>query len=26
LVHLGEHHRRAVFVAEDDWAGQWLAP
>ncbi len=26
LVHLGERHRRAVFVAEDDWAGQWLAP
>lgn len=26
LVHLGERHRRAVFVRENDWAGTWLAP
>ncbi len=26
LVHLGEQHRRAVFVRADGWAGQWVAP
>ena len=26
LVDLGARHRRALFVAENDWAGLWLAP
>lgn len=26
LVHLDNRHRRALFVAEDDWQGTWLAP
>jgi len=26
LLHLGTHHRRARFLREDQWAGQWLAP
>ena len=26
VVHLGDHHRRASFVATDGWSGQWLAP
>ena len=26
LVHLGERHRRAEFMREDEWAGTWLAP
>ena len=25
-VHLGPDHRRARFIRDDDWAGQWLAP
>jgi len=26
LVHLGLPHRRAVYLAETGWRGQWLAP
>lgn len=26
LVHLGTRHRRAAFLAQDGWAGSWLAP
>lgn len=26
VVHLGAQHRRALFRAEDDWTGQWVAP
>lgn len=26
LVHLGGQHRRAVYVRDDDFAGQWVAP
>jgi len=26
LVHLGERHRRAVYVAADGFAGTWVAP
>ena len=26
IVHLGASHRRASFVAADQWAGAWLAP
>lgn len=27
LLHLGnQHHRRALFSRDDDWAGQWLVP
>ncbi|KIC48855.1 pyridoxamine 5'-phosphate oxidase family protein [Tateyamaria sp. ANG-S1] len=26
LVHLGERHRRAEYVRQDDWAGTWRAP
>ena len=26
VVHLGDRHRRAAFVATDGWAGQWLVP
>lgn len=26
LLHLGETHRRAVFLREDDWHGRWVAP
>ncbi|MGO2147748.1 pyridoxamine 5'-phosphate oxidase family protein [Halomonas sp.] len=25
-LHLGQHHRRAVFSRGDGWAGQWLVP
>ncbi|MBE0463864.1 MAG: pyridoxamine 5'-phosphate oxidase family protein [Halomonadaceae bacterium] len=25
-LHLGHHHRRAVFKRADNWAGQWLVP
>lgn len=25
-VHLGPDHRRARFIRDDGWAGQWLAP
>ncbi|MCP1315312.1 pyridoxamine 5'-phosphate oxidase family protein [Halomonas sp. 707D7] len=25
-LHLGEHHRRALFERGDDWAGQWVVP
>ncbi len=25
-VHLGEVHRRALYLREDGWAGEWLAP
>lgn len=25
-LHLGQHHRRAVFSRGDNWAGQWLVP
>jgi hypothetical protein len=25
-VYLGVAHRRAVFVRQDCWAGQWCAP
>ena len=26
LVHLGKRHWRALFIAEDNWVGRWLAP
>jgi hypothetical protein len=26
LLHLGPRHRRAQFLRDDDWAGQWLSP
>lgn len=26
LVHLGPQHRRAQFIATDDWRGTWCAP
>lgn len=26
LVHLGARHRRAAFMAQDGWQGQWVAP
>lgn len=27
LLHLGiQHHRRAQFTRDDDWAGQWVVP
>lgn len=26
LLHLGDHHRRAVFKRSDGWVGQWVAP
>lgn len=26
VLHLGQHHRRAMFSRADDWAGQWLVP
>lgn len=26
LVHLGTRHRRALFVSQNAWVGQWLAP
>lgn len=26
LVHLGSKHRRAQYVAEDNWQGTWVAP
>ncbi|MBP5981750.1 MAG: pyridoxamine 5'-phosphate oxidase family protein [Halomonas sp.] len=25
-LHLGQHHRRAVFKRADSWVGQWLVP
>lgn len=25
-LHLGQDHHRAMFLREDDWAGQWLVP
>ncbi|MEM6758647.1 MAG: pyridoxamine 5'-phosphate oxidase [Pseudomonadota bacterium] len=26
LVHLGQQHRRAIYLRSDDFAGQWVAP
>jgi len=26
LVDLAEPHRRAIYVAQDGWAGQWISP
>ncbi len=26
LVHLGQRHRRAIFVRADGWQGMWVAP
>lgn len=26
LVHLGERHRRALYLASDNWRGTWVAP
>ncbi|WP_018918664.1 pyridoxamine 5'-phosphate oxidase family protein [Vreelandella zhanjiangensis] len=25
-LHLGQHHRRAIFKRANNWAGQWLVP